>query len=347
MKGLRKYLTPFAPDQSGAASVLYDLGGILVICDAGGCAGNICGFDEPRWSTRKSAVFSAGLRDMDAILGRDDRLVDKLASAAGRIGANFAALIGTPVPAVIGTDFTALGRMAQRRLKLPFFSVASNGMELYDQGAKAAYLAMFQTLSGDTGPADPGRVGVIGAIPLELGDVSDAQRIHDTLLSEGWDTVSMYGFGASYADVQTAGKAFKNIVVSPAGVPSAEYLQTRVGTPYEIRFPMTDFPLSGEDLTDARILIVQQQVYAHSLREKLRAQGAAAVTCATWFMQLSRLKEPDDVHLVEEDDFVDLVRDGGFDVIIADDTMAPMVPDFSGRWVSSAHFAVSGKQVCV
>ena len=36
MKGLRKYLTPFAPDQSGAVSVLYELGGILVICDAGG-----------------------------------------------------------------------------------------------------------------------------------------------------------------------------------------------------------------------------------------------------------------------------------------------------------------------
>ena len=78
MRGLRKYLTPFAPDQSGAVSILYELGGIIVICDAGGCTGNVCGFDEPRWFERKSAVFSAGLRDMDAILGRDDRLVAKL-----------------------------------------------------------------------------------------------------------------------------------------------------------------------------------------------------------------------------------------------------------------------------
>ena len=35
MRGLRKYLTPFAPDQSGAVSVLFELGGIVVICDAG------------------------------------------------------------------------------------------------------------------------------------------------------------------------------------------------------------------------------------------------------------------------------------------------------------------------
>ena len=53
-KGYRKVLTPFAPDQSGAVSVLYELGGITVICDAGGCTGNICGFDEPRCSAREA-----------------------------------------------------------------------------------------------------------------------------------------------------------------------------------------------------------------------------------------------------------------------------------------------------
>ena len=78
MKKLVKYLSPFAPDQSGACGVLYELGGLMVVCDAGGCAGNICGFDEPRWFTKRSAVFSAGLRDMDAILGRDDKLIKKL-----------------------------------------------------------------------------------------------------------------------------------------------------------------------------------------------------------------------------------------------------------------------------
>ena len=119
MRGLRKYLTPFAPDQSGAVSVLYELGGIIVICDAGGCAGNVCGFDEPRWFEQKSAVFSAGLRDMDAILGRDDRLVAKLVDAAEKVEAGFAAIVGTPVPAVIGTDHQALRRMCEKKTDLP------------------------------------------------------------------------------------------------------------------------------------------------------------------------------------------------------------------------------------
>ena len=105
MKGLYRYLSPFSPDQSGAVAVLYELGGIIVILDAGGCAGNICGFDEPRWGHKQSAVYSAGIRDLDAILGRDERTIDKVGGAVEAVGnANFIALIGTPVPAVVGTS---------------------------------------------------------------------------------------------------------------------------------------------------------------------------------------------------------------------------------------------------
>ena len=82
MKKLLKHLSPFAPDQSGAVAAIYECNALTVICDAGGCAGNVCGFDEPRWFTHKSAIFSAALRDMDAILGRDEHLVRKIADAA-------------------------------------------------------------------------------------------------------------------------------------------------------------------------------------------------------------------------------------------------------------------------
>ena len=64
-------------------------------------------------------MFCAGLRDMDAILGRDDRLVAKLTDAAEKIDANFAAVIGTPVPAVIATDYRALQRMCEKKTNLP------------------------------------------------------------------------------------------------------------------------------------------------------------------------------------------------------------------------------------
>ena len=75
VRGLWKGLTPFAPDQSGAASVFYELGGILVICDAGGCTGNVCGFDEPRWfgnvvrfSVRACVTWMQSLEEMTGLL---------------------------------------------------------------------------------------------------------------------------------------------------------------------------------------------------------------------------------------------------------------------------------------
>ena len=81
MRGLRKYLTPFAPDQSGAVSVLFELGGIVVICDAGGCTGNVCGFDEPRWFDTDSLMFGSGLDEMTAVLGDDNVLIDDVTHA--------------------------------------------------------------------------------------------------------------------------------------------------------------------------------------------------------------------------------------------------------------------------
>ena len=151
MKGLWKYLSPFAPDQSGACAVLYDLGGIIIICDAGGCAGNVCGFDEPRWFTDRSAIFSAGLRDMDAVFGRDEQLVDKLISAYDDLGgeAEFAAIVGTPVPAVIGTDYFALKRLAKKKSGLTIITVDTNGMELYDEGAAKAYMSIVEEFALD------------------------------------------------------------------------------------------------------------------------------------------------------------------------------------------------------
>ena len=75
-------LPPFAPDYSGAASALFDLGGMIVIHDASGCTGNYTGFDEPRWFGSSSAVFCSGLRHMDAVLGNDDKLIRRIAEAA-------------------------------------------------------------------------------------------------------------------------------------------------------------------------------------------------------------------------------------------------------------------------
>lgn len=380
MKGLRKYLTPFAPDQSGAVSVLYELGGMLVICDAGGCTGNVCGFDEPRWFETRSAVFSAGLRDMDAILGRDDRLVAKLADAAEKLDVTFAAVIGTPVPAVIGTDYRALERMLAKKTELPVLTVNTDGMELYDRGEEKAYLVLFGRFAGENVDVEPGniektqtaescdgkrngknedvsvdiedrpRVGIIGMTPQDVSDLKAAEKIRKLYADQGLRAVC-YGMGDGLKEVKKASLTVKNVVVSPAALKAAQYLQKKFGTPYEIAYPLAPELVPEMDYRGKKILIVQQQVIANAMRKEIekRTGEKEEITTATWFMRKEEIltdlnvDAADDISLKEEDDFISLVEKEGYDVIFADPCMERMIPGFEGVFIPLTHFAVSGK----
>ena len=380
MKGLRKYLTPFAPDQSGAVSVLYELGGMLVICDAGGCTGNVCGFDEPRWFETRSAVFSAGLRDMDAILGRDDRLVAKLADAAEKLDVTFAAVIGTPVPAVIGTDYRALERMLAKKTELPVLTVNTDGMELYDRGEEKAYLVLFGRFAGENVDVEPGniektqtaescdgkrngknedvsvdiedrpRVGIIGMTPQDVSDLKAAEKIRKLYADQGLRAVC-YGMGDGLDEVRNASLAAKNVVVSPAALKAAQYLQKKFGTPYEIAYPLASELVPEVNYQGKKILIVQQQVIANAVRKEIekRTGEKEEITTATWFMRKEEILTDlnvdavDDISLKEEDDFISLVEKEGYDVIFADPCMERMIPGFEGVFIPLTHFAVSGK----
>jgi nitrogenase molybdenum-cofactor synthesis protein NifE len=360
MKGLFKYLTPFAPDQSGVVSVLYEFGGLLVICDAGGCTGNICGFDEPRWSTAKSAIFSAGLRDMDAIMGRDEHLADKLALAADEIEGNFAAVIGTPVPAVIATDYAALTKMLEKRLHIPVIAVGTTGMNYYDRGAEAAYLALvkqFCTGECTDGKADghsaagapspvPGRIGVFGVNPLDLGDLGAGEKLTRFYQKKyPGATVFCYGMGAGLEELKQASSAGKNIVVSPAGRKAAEYLKEHFGTPYEIENPLALDSLPDMDVSQKNVLVIQQQVSAHTLRGELQKRGAANVVVADFFMQLPELKEAQDIRLTGEDQCEELLKSGQFDIIIADPVFRKMMGASDAAFVPYPQFSVSGNLI--
>lgn len=355
VRGLWKGLTPFASDQSGAASVFYELGGILVICDAGGCTGNVCGFDEPRWFGERSAIFSAGLRDMDAILGRDDRLVAKLTDAAEKIDANFAAVIGTPVPAVIATDYRALQRMCEKKTNLPILTVDTNGMELYDVGEEKAWLTLFKTFAGkdvasqkeaseEDDSSKKMKIGVLGLTPHDVSDLNIEEKFRK---SENENTHYIcYGMRVGINKVKTAGSADKNLVVAPAALETAKYLEKEFSTPYEVGYPFVDELIPELDYAGKKILIIHQQVIANAIRQEIRTRSDkqnTEVTVASWFMMKSELSEEEDLSLKEEMDYCKLIQNGNYDIVFADENMRGLVPGFKGTFVNVRHFAVSGK----
>ena len=400
MKGLRLFLPPFAPDTAGTASVLYPLGGLVVIVDAGGCAGNICGFDEPRFKRnspipagkvtsasskpnsgpvgvfprkflnpkdllfsrkcpdrpastqkpRESVFTSAALRDMDAILGRDQHLIAHITSAvedyqaAGRTFP-FIALVGTPVPAVIGTDLQALARMIEQKHGIPTIAIDTDGTESYDIGIEKTYAALFHHLaripSGIT--PRPGTVGVLGATTLDFG--SDATAALHHALRTKWKQLCLYGLSSDPAHYIDAAQNERNLVIAPSGLRAAQWLQTTFGTPYDIADPLAEQTFQHLNLpkTAKNILILHQQITANALRTLLQPRYPdALITCATWFRQIGAITKPQDLRLREESDLPVLVEKNNYDLILGDPLYKRALPSYHGMWIPIHHPAISG-----
>lgn len=395
--GLSLALPPFAPDTAGAASVLFPLGGLTVIVDAGGCAGNICGFDEPRWQREDlekrypaakyphrqnvPAVFSAGLRDMDAIMGRDDKLVEKIADAAEKIPAKFVGLVSTPVPAVIATDFRALCRMIENKTGLPAIAAETDGTHLYDEGAGKAYLALlkkFATPSADKvnrvntlqsgkrqggeeqhdEKSQPDKVGVLGLTPLDFSPAAE-KSLRAAVTAAAEKTGSKAVFFDRLADFCQAGSLQKVMVVSPSGLKAARFLQRRCDIPIETELPRRFLQDSCHDILqkvrDAvkaqpqksiSILIVQQQILANNLRRAILAELGHDDTCVhvgSFFAMDKQLQENGDCHFKGERDFFAYLQARPEAIVLGDKILRrALPPEFTGTFIKLPHFALSG-----
>lgn len=351
-------LPPFAPDTAGAAAVLYPLGGMTVIVDAGGCAGNICGFDEPRWQAdaEPSAVFSAGLRDMDAIMGRDANLVAKIRETAARLPVSFVGLVSTPVPAIIATDFRAVCRMVEKETGLPAIAVRTDGTRLYDRGASAAYDALVQKFTAPR-PHDAPRtgLGVLGLTPL---DFSIEERTYlRTMLGEEDTPVRFFD---RLDDFREAARLKELLVVSPAGLKAARRLQRQWGIPIRAELPpafiheafsavLSRLAALLRDRQPREVLIVHQQILANGLRraicQRFPALPAAAVTVSSFFLLDRELQWEGDLHFRDERDFHACLQAHPGAIVIGDALLARAVPEpFGGTLLDLPHFALSGRK---
>ena len=348
MKGLWKYLSPFAPDISGAVEVLFKMNGLIVIIDAGGCTGNVCGFDEPRWKSEKSAIFSAGLRDLDAILGRDEAMMKKIGDVLGVMeDPAFLALVGTPVPSVIATDYQALRRMGERKFGITTLTMQTTGMELYDKGQERAYLELvkntkdseFTCPETDEMPSYMRPIGIFGATPMDLLDFDTTDTIKERAACCGGDARV---FGESVRDFEEAASFRENLVISPSGLAAASYMEKKYGVPYTVRYPLPKgFELAGlaqDEIEGKKILIVHQAVLAETIREEMeQTSDSVEVDTATFFMPFAKCRT-----IPEEDDFIKLVTDGNYDIIIGDPMLRRALRGWSGKFVEIAQFSVSG-----
>lgn len=336
MKGFFRYLPPFSPDYSGAVSALFSAGGMVVLCDPGGCSGNVAGYDEPRFYGGGGVFYSAAIRELDTIFGRDDKLVKKIAAAAAPGGYSFIALVGTPAVSVIGTDLGAVARAVEKETGLPSFAVAATGMEDYSAGEQQAEAALTEKFLPEAAEPSRGLTGVFGAIPLNAAGGDDLV----SLMKRG-RTVFFSEKGAADA-LRHIGRFERLVCLSPSGIRACELIRSRFGIPFEMAYPESPaLEKAAAAAGDAeKILIIHQQAAANTLRRMIRETSDADVAVGSFFLRLDAAAEEQDPAFSGEDELARAAD--GCDLVIADPMYRRALASSGARLAPLPHIALSG-----
>ncbi len=313
MTGLYRVMPPIAPDYGGACEVLYELGGLVLIHDASGCTVNYVHFDEPRFGEMPSNVFCSGLTEIEAVMGDDEIVIGKAVKAAEMLKPAFIAFIGSSVPMVVGTDFKGIARLCEDRTGVPCFGFDTNGLRYYTDGASKAMLAVIKRFcekrEAETEEKNDA-INLLGLIPMNYGTLAETAKVKALFKN----VRSSLGFDTVLSDVRKMAGASKNVVVSAAGLASAEYMKKEYGIPYEVGVPYTREFFEGSEVCDAfaldkkdRILVIGEGVDASSLAGAIG--GAASLDMFSKYPGAT-YRTSDEAEIAEIGQ--------GFDVIIAD-----------------------------
>lgn len=373
MAKLSMFLPPFAGDYSGAAGVLFGLNSVNIIVDASCCTHNYTGYDEPRWKSRRRATFSAQLRTLEATLGDDARLLDQTEDAMRELGSPCVALIGTPVPALVGMDLDGMASELEVRCGVPAFGIATTGFGTYELGASLAQELLAGRFAQGAPPASPPtslpapvhegvqrRINILGITVHDFGGEAAMKAAEQAILAENaagtrasrpaWVTAGEYVL----ADIETAGAADETVVATWSGLAAARLLEQRFGVPARVGMPraaLCALPGASAFLDEAApgfaeqassLLIVHDQVIANSLRDALREAGVQApIKVASFFSMDADLSETGDFHLETEDDLIAFAAENP-DAVIAGDPLLRRLPKAGSalRW-ELPHEAVS------
>ena len=237
MKHAARIIPCYAADSSGACSALYELGGMTVVHDASGCNSTYATFDEPRWWDAQSMTYISALTELDAILGNDEKLIADAADAAADQKPRFIAVCGSPMPMMIGVDFDAVAYEIEQRTGIRTFALHTNGMHSYTEGAAEAFRCIAEEYVKPADIKKQNGVNLLGATPLDFGNLNTVQSIRAWLSENGFETVACLAMGDTLETIAHAAEASVNLVLSQSGLAAAEYLYEAFGIPYVCGVP--------------------------------------------------------------------------------------------------------------
>lgn len=272
MRQAYRIIPIYTADVSGVCSALYELGGMTVMHDPSGCNSTYNTHDEIRWYDQDSLIFISGLTDIDAIMGNDEKFLRDIEDVAEELKPKFIALASSPIPFMNGTDFPGLARALTAETGIPAFSIPTSGMHDYVYGAGLALSEIARHFTGVTEKkrmcaetagmcsetmAEPSgistekrkrKLNLLGVTPLDFGPQPMVDAMKKRLEERDWEILSTWAMGDTLEELGCAGEAEVNLVVSSVGIPAANVLREKFGTPFLVGTPVEGYE---EEISDA------------------------------------------------------------------------------------------------
>ena len=369
MKQTCHILSTYAADVSGVCSALYEMGGMTIMHDASGCNSTYNTHDEPRWYSNPSMVFISALSETEAMLGDESKMIGDITQAAKELQPRFIAIAGTPIPMMMGTDFSGVAKDIEAASGIPTFGFATNGMHSYVCGAGRALAAVAERFCDRGAAAEKlaaaAVVNILGVTPLDFSITGNVTAIKEYFVKNGFKVQSIWAMESEWDELMQAGRANVNVVVSSSGLPLAKTLKNIFGTPYVTGIPLgekfgqkllssvREAASSGTDICAAagtkktikcgkRIYAVGEAVWAASvcasLREDFGFTNVSAIAAADGG---EALIGEGDYAIIDEDDIFAKLIDAG--AVIADPLYKPALPGIDRQFIPFPHEGYSGR----
>ncbi len=266
MSRLSIFLPPFASDYSGACSALFNLDCLIIIVDAGCCTRNYVEYDEPRWRHQRRSTFSARIRSVETIVGDDAEIISQTVEVAKNLHPACIAVVGTPVPAIVGMDLAGVAHEIETLCATPALGIPTTGFESYEVGVSMTLELLCRrfahTSSSTNMPhyrADRPLLNILGATPHDFMRQENMDELNSYLNDQGFDIACNTGIDRSLEAWGCLSQAHMSLVVSQAGLAAARVLKQKFGIPFFVGYP---FGLSDNTLADTL-----HRAYRQTLKE--------------------------------------------------------------------------------
>ncbi len=234
-------LNRFKPMPSGRMGIFWTLAGISEVAVVEfGCMGhNIYSGGALRregiYEGKGASLYTTYIDETDIAMGDTARLAATIAQVVATEHPKAIFLQPSAVPEVVGTDLTATAMVLQEDFPdTPLIPVGRGSFAISQhRGVQEALLSLVKALPKDVERSEVPCYNVIGSCPDLFNYAADCIELQRMMKGAfNMEKLCLLSSACSVTEIENMGAAHVNLVFRREGIPAAEHLKKRFGTPY-------------------------------------------------------------------------------------------------------------------